>query len=173
MADPEESEREGIVDGPPDPEEPGRGGSGDGPPDSDEREREPGATPDPADPALEGWWRYPPAAWIGLALAPPIVGVGVTAVGAVDGVVVGQALVLALVAALVGPGLALSLGSLLSFGTVFWGSMRYADDDAVDWNPSPWLYLVGAVVLTPLVAGGVWFVQRVRYVGVPEFRAWI
>jgi hypothetical protein len=124
------------------------------------------------DSLFEGWWRYPPAAWLGLVTAPAGIAVFLVATG-VDGVVTSTFLQFVGTALFAGPLLALVLGSLLSFGTVFWGSLRYRDDPDVEWNPRPLVYLVASVFLTPLLVGGVWFLQVVRHVGTPDFGTWI
>lgn len=133
----------------------------------------PGGLPDPDDGRVhEGWWRYPPAAWIGLVTLPAGAAVVGLAAGRDPGVAT-QFLLFVGTALLAGPVLALVLGSLLSVGTVFWGSRRYRDDPDVDWEPSPVVYLVAAFPFTPLLVGGVWFLQRVRHVGRPDLSTWI
>lgn len=129
------------------------------------------STSDGAD-VLAGWWRYPPAALAGLVTSP----FGFVVVGTsqlVDGPLLTQLLVFLGTALLFVPVLALGLGSLLSYGSVYWGSKRYRADPSVEWDPNPTLYLVAAVLFTPLLVGAVWFVQRVRYVGTPDFATWI
>lgn len=133
----------------------------------------PGPDDDRTDgPVYDGWWRYPPAAWLGLVTAPAGVAILLFA-GNVDAIVLGTFLGFVGTALLAGPLLALALGSLLSFGSVFWGSLRYRDDPDVEWTPRPVVYLLASLLLTPLLVGGVWFVQRVRHVGQPDFGTWI
>lgn len=125
-----------------------------------------------ADPVYRGWWRYPPAAWLGLVTVPA--GIAVLSLGqVVNGFILHQLVLFVGITLLTPSALALVLGSVLSFGTVFWGSKRYETDESVDWQPRPVIYLAAAVVFSPLVIGGVWFVQRVRHVGLPDFSTWI
>lgn len=127
--------------------------------------------------AAEGWWRYPPAAWAGLVATVALLAVGSVLVGpdfpGQGSPVMGQLVTLLATTLVAGPVLALVLGSLLSFGTVFWGSLHYENDPSVEWNPSPVLYLGASLLFTPLVGGGAWFLQRVRHVGTPDLGSWI